>query len=194
MPWGVKRGCRVWKYKYYWHITRYNLLMIWTGSFSAFRASWHSRWLHLAPGGTLASRQGRAIQPAGQPRDQQDPRWCWEESTWGEDGEMRMNCASDLIAWDTHSCYLISWLNAIYGFLAYCRLEDENIQVYSLIFFQLSLWVSATELSALTPWKAIYTLESNVCVKKSPTMSWLGSWSMARAVWLVLGWGNLHRY
>lgn len=88
-----------------------------------------------------------------------------------------------------HGVHLISWLKAIYGFLAAADWRRRIFEYFLFIYFSSVFMSSATELSAFTPWKAMLVL-------KSPAMS-LGSWSLnkvqlAGAVWLMLGWGNLH--
>lgn len=115
-------------------------------------------WLleeHWLPDRWGQSRVSRAV-PAVAIKDQQYPRWCWEESVWGESRE-REWIVKAIWQHGIHKVvHPIPWRNTAYGFWACCRLEDRNIQVwfFSAVFMSLCNWTVC-----------IYTLESNVCVK-----------------------------
>lgn len=116
-------------------------------------------WLleeHWLPDRWGQSRVSRAV-PAVAIKDQQYPRWCWEESVWGESREWEWIVK---VIWQhgIHKVvHVIPWRNTAYGFgLA----AGWRIGIFKCGFFQLSLWVSATELSAFTLWKAIFVLKT----------------------------------
>lgn len=99
-------------------------VMIWTGSFAASKASWPSRWLHLAPAGTLAPRQVRPSQAPGQGLLQQSgTSGTRGDAGRNQSGEMRMDWESDLTAWGTPDLMAQSYL----WFFGCCRLEEKDI-------------------------------------------------------------------